>query len=193
MKIAFILFEQVTSLDFVGFYDGVTRLKSMGFIDELSWDLCGYDEQVNDDRGITYKIDKIRPNLSDYDLIFIPGGMGTRTLIHDNKFIQWLKTAKEVRYKVSVCTGSLLLGASGFLEGKKATTHPNAFDLLRLYTQSVKTERIVRDGNTITGGGVATSVDLGLYMCELLAGKEAVMKIQKQMDYPYYNVEVVTQ
>ncbi|TWI52910.1 hypothetical protein [Halalkalibacter nanhaiisediminis] len=56
MKIAFILFEQVTSLDFVGFYDGVTRLKSMGFIDELSWDLCGYDEQVNDDRGITYKM-----------------------------------------------------------------------------------------------------------------------------------------
>ncbi|TWI54426.1 cyclohexyl-isocyanide hydratase [Halalkalibacter nanhaiisediminis] len=138
-------------------------------------------------------IDKIRPNLSDYDLIFIPGGMGTRTLIHDNKFIQWLKTAKEVQYKVSVCTDSLLLGASGFLEGKKATTHPNALDLLRLYTQSVKTERIVRDGNTITGGGVATSVDLGLYMCELLAGKEAVMKIQKQMDYPYYNVEVVTQ
>ena len=191
MKIAFILFEKVTSLDFVGFYDGVTRLKSMGFMADLSWDVCAYDEQVNDDRGITYKIDKIRPDLSGYDLIFIPGGMGTRTLIHDNKFIEWLKTAKEVQYKVSVCTGSLLLGASGFLDGKKATTHPNAFDLLRVYTENVETQRIIRDGNIITGGGVATSVDLGLYICELLAGKEAVKKIQMQMDYPYYRVGVV--
>ncbi|BAU28872.1 cyclohexyl-isocyanide hydratase [Aneurinibacillus soli] len=192
MKIAFILFEQVTSLDFVGFYDGITRLKTMGFIEDLSWDLCAFSEQVNDDRGITYNVHNVRPDLSAYDLIFIPGGMGTRTLIHVPEFIDWIKTAKEVPYKVSVCTGSLLLGAAGFLEGKKATTHPSASALLSLYTEQIKNERIVRDGNIITGGGVATSVDLGLYICELFAGKEAVMRIQKQMDYPYYSVGVVT-
>lgn len=191
MKMAFILFEKMTSLDFVGFYDGVTRLKSMGFMDDLRWDICAYDEQVNDDRGMTYKINCVRPDLSGYDFIFVPGGMGTRTLIQDVKFIEWLKTAKDVPYKVSVCTGSLLMGAAGFLQGKKATTHPNALDLLGVYTEHVETKRIVRDGNTITGGGVATSVDLGLYVCELLAGKEAVTKIQKQMDYPYYRVGAV--
>lgn len=190
MKLAIILFETMTSLDFIGFYDGVTRLKSMGFIDNLSWDICAYDEQVSDDRGVTYKIPCVRPNLAGYDLIFVPGGMGTRTLIHDTAFIAWLQTAKDVPYKVAVCTGSLLLGAAGFLKGKKATTHPNALELLAAYTEQVETKRIVRDGNTITGGGVATSVDLGLYVCELLAGKEVVAKIQKQMDYPYYRSEV---
>lgn len=119
MKLAIILFETMTSLDFIGFYDGVTRLKSMGFIDNLSWDICAYDEQVSDDRGVTYKIPCVRPNLAGYDLIYVPGGMGTRTLIHDTAFIAWLQTAKDVPYKVAVCTGSLLLGAAGFLKGKR--------------------------------------------------------------------------
>jgi transcriptional regulator GlxA family with amidase domain len=65
--------------------------------------------------------------------------------------------------------------------------------LLGLYTEHVQFQRVIKDGNTITGGGVATSVDLGLYLCEHFAGKEAVMKIQKQMDYPYYHTDVVTQ
>jgi transcriptional regulator GlxA family with amidase domain len=118
--------------------------------------------------------------------------MGTRTLRDNPEFINWLKTAEPVPYKVSVCTGALLLGAAGFLKDKKATTHPNAFDLLSLYTDRVKDERIVRDGTIITGGGVATSVDLGLYICELFSGIEAVAKIQKQMDYPYYKSSVIS-
>jgi putative intracellular protease/amidase len=93
MKIAFILFDQMTSLDFVGFYDGITRLKTMGIKDDLHWDLCAYTEQVNDDRGITYSVNKVCSDLSAYDLIFIPDGMGTRILIHDTEFINWLKTA----------------------------------------------------------------------------------------------------
>lgn len=132
------------------------------------------------------KIDRIAPDLSGYDLIFIPGGFGTRQLVNVPEFVDWLKSAKDVKHKVSVCTGSLLLGAADFLREKRATTHPNAYDLLRPYCVEVITERIVKDGNVITGGGVATSVDLGLYLCETLAGPEAAQRIQKQMDYPYY-------
>ncbi|PLR87007.1 DJ-1/PfpI family protein [Bacillus sp. V33-4] len=186
MKIAFVLFDQLTSLDFIGFFDGITRLKTMGYRDDLSWDLCAMSEEISDDRGITFKVNRIRPDLSEYDLIFVPGGMGTRFLRNDLKFIAWLKTAEPVTYKISVCTGSLLLGAAGFLKDKRATTHSNAIDLLKLYTNKVSNERIVKDGNIITGGGVATSVDLGLYICELLSGTEVVSEIQKQMDYPYY-------
>ena len=64
--------------------------------------------------------------LDGYDLVFVPGGMGTRALQHDREFIDWLKTAAPVKLKISVCTGALLLGAAGFLRGKKATTHPSA-------------------------------------------------------------------
>ncbi|WP_306418287.1 DJ-1/PfpI family protein [Geobacillus sp. PK12] len=121
-------------------------------------------------------------------MLYVPGGFGTRQLLHDSEFIEWLKTGSNVNYKVSVCTGSLLFGAAGFLDGKKATTHPAAYDLLRPYCLEVIEDRIVKDGHIITGGGVATSVDLGLYICELLGGAEAALRIQKQMDYPYYKV-----
>jgi len=188
MKIAFILFDRMTALDFVRFYDAVTRLKTMGFNEELSWTLCGMKDEISDDRGITVKIQEVAPNLSQYDLLFVPGGFGTRELLHDSEFIEWLKTGSNATYKVSVCTGSILFGAAGFLGGKKATTHPNEYDLLRSYCSEVIEDRIVKDGYVITGGGVATSVDLGLFICELLAGREAVLRIQKQMDYPYYKV-----
>jgi len=191
MKVGFILFDQLTALDFIGFYDGITRLKTLGFKKDLTWDLCALSNEISDDRGITFKINKVSPDLSEYDLIFLPGGMGTRALQYDTEFINWLKTAKDVPYKVSVCTGSLLLGAAGFLTNIKATTHPNGFDLLKQYTDKVEKERIVKDSNIITGGGIATSVDLGLYICELIDGPETAKKTQNQMDYPYYKTGIV--
>jgi len=97
-----------------------------------------------------------------------------------------LQTATDVKYKVSVCTGALLLGAAGFLDGKRATTNPPAYDLLELYCREVVRARIVREGNIVTGGGVATSVDLGLYLLEWFTDAETVRKIQSSMDYPYY-------
>ncbi|MFD0681923.1 MULTISPECIES: DJ-1/PfpI family protein [unclassified Paenibacillus] len=86
----------------------------------------------------------------------------------------------------SVCTGALLLGAAGFLSGKRATTNPPAYDILESYCEEVVRARIVRDGNVITGGEVATSIDLGLYLLEYITDAETVRKIQKSMDYPYY-------
>ena len=130
-------------------------------------------------------MNKIRPELSAYDLIFVPGGMGTRKLRFDENFIGWLRQAADVRYIVSVCTGSLLIGAAGFLTGKKATTHPSAYELLEPYCQEVMNARIVKDGNLITAGGVSTSIDLALYLVELFVNKEAVETVKKQIDYPY--------
>ncbi|RAU93200.1 DJ-1/PfpI family protein [Paenibacillus sp. YN15] len=101
------------------------------------------------------------------------------------EFNEWLKGAEKARYKVSVCTGSLLLGAAGLLEGKKATTHPRAYELLEPYCQEVVPARIVRDGHVITAGGVTSSIDLGLYMIQLLVSSEAAEQVQGQIDYPY--------
>jgi transcriptional regulator GlxA family with amidase domain len=186
LKIAFVLFDHMTTLDFVGFYDVITRLKIMNLMDNVSWDLCSTKEEVSDELGITVKIQCIEPDLDHYDLVFVPGGMGTRKLVHDSAFIHWLKSANNVKYKASVCTGSLLLGAAGFLKEKRATTHPNAYDLLQPYCSEVVQERIVQDGHVITGGGVSTSIDLGLYLLEYFLDADIVQKVQKQMDYPYY-------
>ncbi|WP_342778484.1 DJ-1/PfpI family protein [Paenibacillus sinopodophylli] len=111
--------------------------------------------------------------------------MGTRALRYDDSFVSWIKDAKNAKYLISVCTGSLLLGAAGFLHNKKATTHPFTYDLLEPYCQTVIRTRIVRDGHIITGGGVATSIDLGLYVLRLFLNDKDLDNIKKQMDYPY--------
>jgi cyclohexyl-isocyanide hydratase len=85
-----------------------------------------------------------------------------------------------------VCTGSLLLGAAGFLRGKRATTHPAAFEALRPHCARVVDDRVVDEGDVVTARGVASSIDLGLRLCERLAGAEVRERIALQMDYPYY-------
>jgi len=185
MKIAFIMFDNFTFLDLIGFYDCVTRLKTMGFVKDMTWDMCALSETVSDDRGLSVNATKVNTKLEGYDMLFIPGGMGTRTLQHEQSFINWIKTAYDAPLKVSVCTGSLILGSAGFLKNKKATTHPNALEELKVYCSNVQNKRIVDEGSVITGGGVSTSIDLGLYICEYLSTAEIRNKIAVQMDYPY--------
>lgn len=191
MKFALVLFNGVTFLDFVGFYDVIYRLNLFEPSKGTTWDICGLTDEVTDELGMKVKVNVIRPDLSQYDFVFIPGGMGTRKLREDKEFIDWIKTAEAVPYKASVCTGSLLWGAAGFLKDKKATTHPNVYDLLEPYCAEVVKARIVKDGNVITAGGVATSIDLGLYIIELFAGKEAVPVVKQQLDYPYTTTGIV--
>jgi transcriptional regulator GlxA family with amidase domain len=191
MKMGLVLFNGVTFLDFVGFYDVISRLHLFEKMKGTSWDICGVSEEVTDELGMVVKTNKLNPDLSQYDLLFVPGGMGTRKLKDDPEFIDWLKRAENVPYKVSVCTGSLLLGAAGFLADKQATTHPRAYDLLKPYCKNVLETRIVKDGNTITAGGVATSIDLGLYITKLFVGEDEMEQVKLQLDYPYKTEGIV--
>jgi len=185
MKIAFVVFNGLTTLDFIGIYDPLTRLKTMGFMPDLEWNICAYTDIVKDDRGLVMVPTAIQEPLQFYDVLAVPGGYGTRTLIQDKKFIEWIKTAEPCKLKVSVCTGALLLGAAGFLRDKRATTHPSAFQELEPFCRKVLDHRIVDEGNIITARGVSSGIDEGLYVVERLAGAEARTKIAKQMDYPY--------
>ncbi len=183
MRIAYIFYNDITLLDFVGFYDPISRLRSQSFLPDLEWHLCGTKATIHDHFGLHVTIDRVMPDLAAYDLVYVPGGLGSRALQQDEEFLTWLRTAAEVRYLISVCTGSLLLGAAGLLTGKRATTHFNEYDTLAPYVAEVVQERIVTDGNTITGGAVATSLDIGLHVCELLAGKDAAAAIRRSMNY----------
>jgi transcriptional regulator GlxA family with amidase domain len=185
MKIGFVLFDRVTFLDFVGFYDVITRFRSFEKTSNFTWDICGLQSEVMDELGISIKVNKVKPDLAGYDMLFVPGGMGTRELRYNEVFIDWLRGAEHAEYLISVCTGSLLLGAAGFLKGKRATTNSSAYDLLAPYCHEVERVRITRDGNVITGGGVATSIDLGLYIARLFLDDTEVNQIKQQMDYPY--------
>lgn len=185
MTVAFLLFDDLTTLDFVGAYDPITRLKSMGFVENFEWDLCAFREPITDGRGLRLAPDRVGASLDAYDLLVVPGGYGTRALRHDDAFREWLSTAKSVDLKASVCTGSLLLGAAGFLEGRRATTHPNAVEDLAPYCTRVVDDRVVDEGDVITARGVSAAIDLGLHVVERLAGEEVRREISEQMDYPY--------
>lgn len=175
----------MTSLDFVGFYDPVTRLKSMHIIDDFEWRICSNTRHVSDDRGLRFEADAVAESLDSYDMLFVPGGHGTRDLQHDDRFLSWLKTSQPVALKMSVCTGALLLGAAGFLRGRRATTHPSAYDDLAPFCREVVSERVVDEGDVITARGVSSGIDLGLHLVRRLAGAEARDRIASQMDYPF--------
>lgn len=191
MKIALVVFNGITFLDLIGFYDVIYRLNLFDQTKGTTWDFCGLQDEITDELGLSIKVNKIKPDLSEYDMLFVPGGMGTRQLRFDAEFVEWLKGARNAQYVISVCTGALLLGAAGFLENKKATTNPSAYELLEPYCKEVIKSRIVKDGNVITGGGVSTSIDLALYIVGLLVSKEAVDMIKQQIDYPYETQGIV--
>lgn len=183
IEIAFIIYNGMTALDFIGAYDPLTRLQTMGFMPGLRWQICALAEKVVDHTGLQFVPTQVGGPLGEYDLMLVPGGLGSRDLLGDAEFITWLRSASPCKLKTSVCTGALLLGAAGFLEGKRATTHPRAFDELRRFCSLVAEERIVDEGEVITAGGVTASIDLGLYLCKKLAGREVESQIRKQMDY----------
>jgi cyclohexyl-isocyanide hydratase len=183
MKIAYILFNDLTLLDLIGVYDAVNRLKIMNYIPDMEWDLCAVTAKVSDEAGLTILPGKIGGSLESYDALIVPGGNGTRVYRQDHDFIAWLQTARPAAWKTSVCTGSLLLGAAGFLKSKKATTHFDYYEELQQYCGEVVRDRVVEDGHVITAGAVSSSIDLGLFLCNKWAGPEAAAAIRKRMDY----------
>jgi len=183
MKLAYIIFNGITLLDFIGIYDPISRLKSMKYLPNLEWDICCHTDLCHDHFGLTLMPGKIKQSLSGYDAIIVPGGYGTRELQFDESFLSWIKTSSPSSLKISICTGSLILGAGGFLKDKIATTNFAEYEALKPYCRRVSEERIVEDGNVITAGAVSASLDLGLYMCNKWSGSEAAAEIRKRMDY----------
>ena len=182
MKIGFCLYDGMTVLDFVGVYDPLIRLEE--HLDgNVEWAICGRTKIVRAD-GLTIATDRIEPDLGEFDMVVVPGGRATRDLRHDADMISWIATAAPCEYCVSVCTGSLLYGAAGLLDGKRATTHPSATHLLAEYA-TVVDDRVVHDGNVVTSGGVTAAIDLGLYLTEVVGNRAIRKAIAKQMDYPY--------
>ena len=184
MKIAFIIDEKMTTMGFMGVFDPITRLKTMGFRNDIEWDICAFTEQVTDTTGtLTITPTKVRPNLGDYDMFIIGGGYGRILYWKDPEFMAWFKTGAATKYKVAVCGGTLFLAEAGFMEGKKATTNHNAFPELEPYVTEIPADRVVDEGDVITAAAVTSSLDLGLYLVHKIAGPEVMEKIRAQIEY----------
>src|SRR5262249_27795104 len=118
------------------------------------------------------------------DLIMVPGGPGQQELMEDAVVLEFLrKQAAGAKYVTSVCTGSLVLGAAGLLKGKRATSHWAALEHLKPLGAIPVSEKVVFDGNIITGAGVTSGIDFALAVAARLEGEETARSIQLQIEY----------
>jgi len=186
-RLALLAFPQLTLLDLIGAYDALRRVPGMGVDPDVRLTLVGTEPEIVDERGLAIRPDVVYPDLAPFDLLYVPGGIGTRALMQEPRFVEWLGTWGATRPAASVCTGALLLGSAGFLRGLRATTHHRAFEVLRPLCREVVTDRrIVDEGRIVTAGGVASSLDLGLYLVEKYWGADARTCIAAQMEYRAY-------
>jgi cyclohexyl-isocyanide hydratase len=187
-RIAFLVFPRLTVLDFVGAYDALRRVGAMGIDPGVTHRVIGTEPEIVDESGLVLRPDGVYEDLAPFDLLYVPGGVGTRALLEDARLIDYLRTWGPERPLASVCTGALLLGRAGYLAGRRATTHHRALDLLRpLCAEVVADRRIVDEGQVVTAGGVASSLDLGLYLVEKFWGAAARERIGAQMEYRGYS------
>ncbi|SEN53734.1 cyclohexyl-isocyanide hydratase [Pseudomonas sp. ok272] len=179
LQIGFLLFPQVQQLDLTGPYDVLASLPDMKV--HLIWkDVL----PVTSSTGLVLTPTTTFADCPTLDVICVPGGSGVGPLMEDAPTLAFLKRqAVTARYVTSVCTGALVLGAAGLLQGKRATTHWAYHELLTPLGAIAVHERVVRDGNLLTGGGITAGIDFALALAAELYGDEVAQLVQLQLEY----------
>jgi transcriptional regulator GlxA family with amidase domain len=180
MKIACLIFDKFTALDIIGPYEVLSRLPGT----ELVF-VAKEAGPKRSDMGVLGVIaDQSLDELPDPDVLIVGGGEGNRTMLDDPETLEWLRTADQgTTWTTSVCTGALVLGAAGLLDGKRATTHWAYMDRLRQFGAEPVAERYVFDGKLATAAGVSAGVDMALHLVGRIAGDDVAKAIQLGIEY----------
>ncbi|KVD61271.1 DJ-1/PfpI family protein [Burkholderia ubonensis] len=179
LHIGFLVFPGVQQLDLTGPHDVLASLPDTAA--HLVWKTR---EPVASSSGLALTPSHTFADCPPLDVICIPGGTGITDLLSDRETIDFVRErSAAARYVTSVCTGALLLGAAGLLRGRRATTHWAFHALLEPLGAVPVRERVVRDGNLFTGGGVTAGIDFALTIAAELAGDEEAQAIQLELEY----------
>lgn len=178
-QIGLVLFPQLTQLDLTGPFEVLARLPNAQV--HLIWkDL----DPVLSDVGLRILPTTTFADCPDLDVICIPGGPGMNELLNDEEVLSFVRRQGDTaRYVTSVCTGALVLGAAGLLQGHKAATHWASMHFLESFGATPVNARVCIDRNRITGGGVTAGIDFGLLLAEALSDRMTAEKIQLYMEY----------
>lgn len=182
MLVAIPLFERFTALDAVGPYEVLQRIPSI----EVKFVGHRRGEVRTENGMLGVACDASFDEVTTPDVVVVPGGIGTRTLIHDETIRDWLQAVHpHTAFTTSVCTGALLLAAAGLLEGLTATTHWRATDLLNELGARYVADRVVEHlpQRIITAAGVSSGIDMALRLTELLVDREAAQAAQLLIEY----------
>ena len=178
-QIGLLLFPNLTQLDLTGPYEVFTKFPDTDV--HLAWKTLDPVSAAGGMRLLPTVTFDACPQLN---LVCVPGGAGMNALLNDEETLDFVRRqAPGARYVTSVCTGSLVLGAAGLLQGKRATTHWMSRPMLAAFGCEPVAERVVVDGNLITGGGVTAGIDFALTVAEEWFGAATARRIQLGIEY----------
>lgn len=180
MEIALLLYDGLAPLDAVGPYEVMRNVPG--------WTVrtvAKRQGEVRDERGTLGLVaDHALGEVTAPDLVLVPGGAGNRPLLGDAELLEWLQEVdRATRWTTSVCTGSLLLGAAGLLQGRRATTNWLVLDALREYGAEPVGGRFVEDGKLVTAAGVTAGIDMALHLVARELGPEVAQAVQLGIEY----------
>lgn len=188
--LAILLFDDAEVLDFCGPFEAFSVANRKA--DPPAFDVFTVTEKpgpVVARNGLSVNPRYTLADCPQPDILLIPGGIGTRAEINNSLLIDWIKEAADAAELVlSVCTGALLLGKVGLLDGLEVTTHHLGFDLLREIAPAAtvcENRRFVDNGKIITSAGIAAGIDMSLHVVQRLLGKEVAVATARQMEYPW--------
>ena len=181
MQIAIGLYPAFTALDAIGPYQVFTQVPDLEVV------LCAERTgRLSDDNGLLHlDIEHTFADVPNPDVLLVPGAFVTRKLATPGEpIVEWIRSAHATTtYTTSVCTGALLLGAAGILDGLDATTHWFAYDHLARFGANPTEQRVVQQGKVVTGAGVSAGIDLALVLVGELFGAEMSQAVQLGIEY----------
>lgn len=179
VSVAFLVFPNVTQLDLTGPAQVLSRLGNTTL--NLVWK---DKEPVPTDAGFSLLPTASFEEVREADILCVPGGLGTIEAMQDEAVLAWLReVGAKAKWVTSVCTGSLLLGAAGLLQGYRAACHWASLDQLAYFGASPVRERIVEDRNRMTGGGVTSGIDFALALAARVRNEDHARFIQLSIEY----------
>jgi putative intracellular protease/amidase len=180
MRIVIPLYEGFTALDAVGPYEVLRMLPGAEVVFAAS-----EAGPIRDGVGaLAITADAALSDIEACEVLLVPGGPGSRKLVHDEALAGWIRRMDAgTAWTTSVCTGSLLLGAAGLLQGRKATTHWAAVEVLESFGATYTAERVVFQGKVVTAAGVSSGIDMALALVARLAGQTTAEAIQLAIEY----------
>jgi len=180
MDIAIPLFDRFTALDAVGPYETLSRLPGA----KVTFVAAEPGPIATDNGMLRIVAERALEELPNPDIVVVPGGIGTRSMMNDTNLVSWVRNAhRTTDWTCSVCTGSLVLGAAGLLEGLEATTHWMSRPVLAELGARPVERRVVEQGKIITAAGVSAGIDMGLTLAAKIAGDDVAQAIQLGIEY----------
>ena len=179
LHIGLLAFPKVQQLDLTGPFDVFATMPGVQV--HLVWKTL---DPIYSSTGLALTPTCTFEDCPDLDVICVPGGVGIDALMEDAQTLAFIRhQAQTAQYVTSVCTGALVLGAAGLLKGRRATTHWASHDLLASFGAIPVKDRVVRDGNLMTGGGVTAGIDFALTLIAEVFDAEKAQTIQLQIEY----------